>query len=438
VLKALRLTSRDVLVLVVLLALILVTRFVWLGVMEPYPVRSDASGYDAAARRLMLTGTFAFPIGSDLWANDVFREDAWDTYKAIPPNAFSMPGYPAFLAGVYSLSGSGDSRFAAVRIVQVIVSLIGIAALFVIVRVIAGKPQAWTAVVLAALYPPNLWANEYLLTEVLFTTLLLLQVLSMLVAARYRTWLNFAIVGIATVVTAYVRPTALLLPALLAGYLIFSLSKRREWRTDGVKIALRLGVTGLLIVALMAPWVVRNQRIYNEFVPLTSASSLASLITVTGAFGLPMPRGILAQDMERDKFENEREIAKWATEAQARLKSQAGPAGVTNLRRFRAFVMTRSWLSPFTFFSQVTWWPDPRFMMQVVLLLLALAGVIAKRRSPEMWFFLLGVPVYFTIVHMLTYVQSRYLYPGMQFVLALAAIGIVWLARPVIERVRNR
>ena len=93
-----RLGQRERWGLALALALALGVRLTHLATVEPVPVVSDASGYDAAARRLVATGTLAFPVGVELWRDDVFREDAWAAYLTRPSNAWTMPGYPILVS----------------------------------------------------------------------------------------------------------------------------------------------------------------------------------------------------------------------------------------------------------------------------------------------------------------------------------------------------
>ena len=140
------------------IALALALRLIHVSLGVPMPLRSDASGYDAAARRLVSAGSYAYPVGRDLWDEDVFREAAWETFVQRPANAFAMPGYPWFLAAVYRLSGTGPERLPAVRWAQAALGALTVALVFLIADAVLGRRAAWTAAGLNALYPPGIWA----------------------------------------------------------------------------------------------------------------------------------------------------------------------------------------------------------------------------------------------------------------------------------------
>lgn len=234
-------------------------------------------------------------MGKALWSDDAFREDAWAAYLAMPSNAWSMPGYSGFLAVVYRLFGAGPGRFATVRVVQAVLGVATVVLVFVIADASLGRRAAWTALAFNALYPPGYWAATYLLTETLFTLLLVGQVALMVWAARSRRWVAYALLGLATAAAVYVRPVAALVPALLLGY------ESHRWLRDpasrqGVgRHAVRFAALALVAVALMAPWWIRNQRLYGVFMPTTSAAALPAVQGELLVRRLPIPDESYAQ-----------------------------------------------------------------------------------------------------------------------------------------------
>src|SRR5262245_12150997 len=137
------LTARERTILVFILAAMLAVRVAYVVLAPAAPVSSDASGYDAAARRLVATGSYAFPIGRGLWADDRVREDSLATFFQRPPNAWSMPGYSLWVAGVYGLFGTGPDRFVPVRVLQAVMSLARMAKCFWIAWRVLGNRAAW-------------------------------------------------------------------------------------------------------------------------------------------------------------------------------------------------------------------------------------------------------------------------------------------------------
>ena len=422
-------TRRGRAVLAALLVLLLLVRLVAVLVPDQHRVQSDASGYDAAARRLLETGSFAFPIGKQFWEKDAFRESSWQAYLKLRPNAFSMPGYPIFLAGVYGASGTGDNRFAAVRVVQAFIAVLGALLLFMLVKEVTGERAAWVAFVLWALYPANSWVTGYLLTETLFTTLLIGLVLAMAIAARSPRVGPFIAVGLLTACATWVRPIVLLLPLLLAGYLFVRLLVTRAPGGDWRRAFGQLAVAALVVVVAMAPWVARNHRVYGGFVPLSSAPSIGKMVRLNRGYWLGFPAPVLAQTMDLSKWGgNDHAFDAYLGWYVRKAMRTMSPEQHTQARRRFLRDLRVSLTSPFVFFSTPYNWPNWLYIVQVLLIGFAAVGVVASLRNPVALVFLLGVPLYLVVFQLLTYfVKSRYVYPAMPFIVALAAVGVVGL-----------
>ena len=153
-----KLLRRLDLTIFVLFAVILVFRVAWVLLVPPHALVKDAVLYDNAAHWFLDSGTFA--------AN-----------PSLSPSAWVMPGYSFFLSIVYRLFGANPSPLAAVRVVQAILSVLTIFVLYRVALRVQGRRLGIAVVILAALYPPFTLANEYILTEVLYTFLLSLVVL---------------------------------------------------------------------------------------------------------------------------------------------------------------------------------------------------------------------------------------------------------------------
>ncbi|HYN63179.1 MAG TPA: glycosyltransferase family 39 protein, partial [Candidatus Limnocylindrales bacterium] len=402
----------------------LAARLLYVSLVEPVRVQSDASGYDAAARRLGATGTYAFPLGKALWSDDVFREDAWAAYLRMPSNAWSMPGYSGFLAFVYRLSGPG--RYGAVRLVQALLGAATLALIFFVADAALGRRAAWMALGLNALYPPSYWAATYLLTETLFTLLLVAQVALMVWAARSRRVVAYAVLGLATAAAVYVRPMAALVPALLIA------CEAHRWFRDPAprqslrRHAVRFAVLAMVVVALMAPWWMRNMRLYGVFMPTTSAAALPAAQGELILRRLPVPDESYAQSALPALTGYDDRV--YATLVARQIRATMPPASPVDLAAARLSqlrMLGYALFSPFNFFSErypmLSW----QVAMQVAILAFGLVGLWRNRRRPEATWLVAAVAAYVVLVHwQLSMLLSRYLYPAMPLVLALAGAGI--------------
>jgi hypothetical protein len=422
--------ERGRLVLLVVLCLVAVVRVAYVLFVPQLPVTSDASGYDAAARRLLATGTFAFPIGQDLWANDAFKEDAGAAYIAMPPNAFTVPGYTAFVAAVYSVVGTGPGRFAAVRVVQALLSVVGLALLFALaLRVTRDRAVAWTTLGLAAAYPPNLWANGYLLTESVFVVVLIAMVLLMAEAAitGSRRW--FLLAGLAAGLGTLLRPIALALPAALVAYGVWRLWHGRAAGKAWGRFTLDIALLALVAALVIAPWAYRNSMLYGEFVPLTSASEVPAGQGTLVSLGIQPPAVVLAQFYAPTAFASDRAMAKSFAVFVKERWDAATPSAKAASVWWRLTKVWRDLQSPFVFDSGWWSWPHPYFLMQWAMILLALSGMWFVRRKALAVAFLLGSPLLLIASYLATLSLTRYLFPVWQFGLALVAAGAVGLVR---------
>src|SRR5262245_48326784 len=365
--------------LAIALMLVLGIRLAYVSIATPLPVDSDASGYDAAASRLLATGTYAYPVGEDLWADNVFREDAAAAYLALPSNAFAMPGYTWFVAGAYAVSrniASPPGRIQSVRVAQAILGVLTIALLFVIADTLLGRRAAWWTLGLNAVYPPSLWAAGFLLTETVFTLLLVGQAALILWASRSRRMLAYGLLGVLTGLAIYVRPVAAFVPLLL-----IPLEMSRRPRHLG-RLAAGLGVLVVTVVLVMAPWVIRNARLYGTFMPTTSAAALPMVQGEMMARDIQLPIDTIAQFAPLGLYGNDdhRYAVTVAARAAAAMppltRSDAVPA---QLRRGRMLFIALT--SPFGV-------PDAHVpflgrLMQIALLVLAGVGLWRRRGDIE-------------------------------------------------------
>jgi hypothetical protein len=220
---------------------------------------------------------------------------AMNVHDQITPVDMRMPGYPAFLALIYLLTGRiGEAARLWVMLAQVAVELLtclltaGLAALLVLIANDRARPQRvfLAALWLAALCPFTANYVAVPLTEVFatfFTTAALLPLCLLVTRAQNRGWRlaerhwilgndywrlaawSALLVGLCTLF----RPEAPLL--LVAAWLVLSaiLIRQRE--------SLRWVKTSALMAALCAvplvPWMIRNAVTLHEFQPLAPRNS---------------------------------------------------------------------------------------------------------------------------------------------------------------------
>jgi 4-amino-4-deoxy-L-arabinose transferase-like glycosyltransferase len=205
----------------------------------------DAPAYLSAARELVRTGSYP---------------------RATEPFYFRAPGYPFFL--VAATLGHPD-RIAAAKVANAILgsaSVLLLAALSA--RLFRRQALAIATGTAAALHPGFLFLSADVQSEPLFL-LLLLGAGFLLLAAVDRPSSNLAVAaGLALALAALTRPSALALLPLAAAPLF---DRRYPLRARG-----HLAASALLgFLFALAPWTLRNARVYHEFLPINDAGGSA-------------------------------------------------------------------------------------------------------------------------------------------------------------------
>jgi hypothetical protein len=197
---------------------------------------------------------------------------------------------------------------------------------------------------------------------------------------------------------ALVSPRVLVLLPLAAVLLFGSYSTRRSLA------GLALFLAGMAVV--LAPWTVRNYRCYNEVIPTTTNGGINLYIGnnpyATGGYHLPAP------DLRPPyPFYDSR---RWFGEA---LRYVAANPGQTAGR-----MLTKA----------LRFW-NPHFGDQFVVMLLFVIGWVRYVRWKGKSFdarrtWVLLVPFALMAVHMVFFVQPRYMIPVLPFVCVVAGAGV--------------
>jgi 4-amino-4-deoxy-L-arabinose transferase-like glycosyltransferase len=195
---------------------------------------------------------------------------------AIMPTLSRLPGYPAFLALIFTLFGL--ENFRAVLLVQVFFDLgtcfliAGVAA-----RLISSR-AAKAAFLLAAVCPflANYAATALTETLEIFFTALALDfatrgLLAVEDAAERRTqWPMWISAGLSIGAAILLRPDGGLLLATIGAYLLWKLYYSLQSRDRALSFAwLRAGIlVGLAALAPLVPWTLRNLHTFHRLEPL--------------------------------------------------------------------------------------------------------------------------------------------------------------------------
>ena len=196
--------------------------------------------------------------------------------------AWRPPGYPAFLALIYRLTGPS---VVAATIVQSFVGALTVLMLILFASTLLNHIETVIAGVIAAAYPGFVWLPRLLLSEnlSLLLTLTTLWAVAMYLKSPRVKWLVLfgAIGGLNTLV----RGGNLVLPIMLgAGLLIIAVRRKSdEWKRLSSGLLLALAA----FVVLVTPWTIRNYRVFHRFVPIATQGGL----TLYASYWPPVKNG---------------------------------------------------------------------------------------------------------------------------------------------------
>ena len=198
---------------------------------------------------------------------------------AIMPTFSRLPGYPAFLAAIFTIFGF--ENFRAVLLVQVVFDLGTCFLIADLARRVLSQRAAQVAFLLAGLCPflANYAATALTETmEIFFTTLTLDLAICALNANRANqpgrrrglVWLGC---GLSIGAAILLRPDGGILLAAVGGYLVWLLFQSLHQRPDTVRMPPRSIIWAGVLVAVGAtapliPWTLRNLHTMHRFEPL--------------------------------------------------------------------------------------------------------------------------------------------------------------------------
>ena len=187
----------------------------------------------------------------------------------IAPTYIRLPGYPAFLAAVFAIFGVDHYR--AVLVVQMFVDVGSCFLVADITRRVIGPQAARVAFLLAALCPftANYVASALTETlEIFFTAVSLNSALAGLEyedKRRIGAWLGC---GLATAAAILLRPDGGILLAAIELSLAWAMVKRLRNGLRASHLVRAVLVVGMVSLAPLIPWTLRNLHTLNRFQPL--------------------------------------------------------------------------------------------------------------------------------------------------------------------------
>ena len=324
------------------------------------------------------------------------------------------PGYPAFLAACYGLFGESPR---AVRVVHAVFGAATVALLFFLVKEVFGRAEAVIALSVSTIYPFFVFYCGLVLSETLFM-FGLVGLLLALVRLHSRPSVSVAILaGLSCGLITLLRASFLLfLPFLLPFWFVTAKARKRQ------VLPFALMATGCAMS--LSPWVIRNYRIFDRFVPTT-------LIVGASLYEANNPHAPGAPAMDAPWWPTERIAGLGEYEKDQYLKKEAVQFIVDNPGRFLQLAVVKL-LRTWNLIPNVEAYRTPLYCGISLLsygpvLALAIVGLFHTRSAwPKAWLLLVPI-VYYSGLHSIFVGSTRYRTPLMPFVIGFSARGVVGL-----------
>lgn len=169
--------------------------------------------------------------------------------------AFRAPGYPFFLAAIYSVLGH---QFLAVRIIQCLLDAISIVVIFFIARLIFNRRVATISAVIFAVYPLFVYTASTFFPTTVFIFLVSVAMFLILNVEEKQTIFKAVLLGVVLGLAALTVPTVL---AFVPFALVWILFRHRRLSFE---YFLTSSLVFLCLVLTLSPWLLRNYKIYHK------------------------------------------------------------------------------------------------------------------------------------------------------------------------------
>jgi hypothetical protein len=225
----------------------------------------DARGTVAAASLITLALGLFFTF---VWAPhpwgwqgiDQYHELAKALARGEPFGTTDVPwGYAYYAAFFYRLLGD---RVWVPVLAQVIINAAAPVLLYRLAQPLVGARTATLSALILGIFSFNTVYASTQASDAVCTVLFLCSLVTLARGARNGSVLDMAIGGFLSGLVPQFRPNMILLPAILAaGYVLIGRTRAHLWRAIVFSIAVTLALT---------PWIVRNYRLTNTFMPTST------------------------------------------------------------------------------------------------------------------------------------------------------------------------
>jgi len=233
-------------------------------------------------------------VGDERYFAKVARNIAAGEGHQLAPwaRAWRPPAFSYLLAATLpqGTAASGDPAQAIERFVQVqlVLGTILVALVFLLGQALFDTRTGLLAALIAAIYPNLVAYSHFLWSETLFAVLLTAGLVAFWCAEERASWLLALLAGAALGMAALTREVAILVAGVCAAWGVSS-----ALYTDRRGALVRAGLMMMAVAVTVLPWSIRNYRIYDHFIPVSTVGWYAIAESNTldrGDWLDPLPR----------------------------------------------------------------------------------------------------------------------------------------------------
>ena len=210
-----------------------------------------------------------------------------------------MPGLPLFIALIYEICRHKITTIIIIKICYFIFSLISLTYLYKIIKKFT-TPKISALLCLLFLSLDYIWQDNLILTETPFIMCFILLIYHSLTLLESKKLINYFSAIIFYILALYLRPIIAPYPLF---YLIYLLIKKIDFKSiiKGFSLAI------IIISLSLMPWIIRNYKVYNEFIPLTVGAGNPMYWGTYQGFGYPRDEELnyneVYEKMDKDLYE---------------------------------------------------------------------------------------------------------------------------------------
>ncbi len=211
-----------------------------------------------------------------------------------------MPGMTFLISFFCLIFGTGELLMYALKFFWIFMGLCSILVLYKIIKIYANQYAATFGCVFF-LSVDYLWMDNIILTETPFILTFLLLVYHSLKLAIDKKTKDYIMIIVWYIICLFIRPNIALYPIFLFIYLILCKYDIKRLIKQGL-------IAGVILLLVLAPWIYRNYKVFNKFIPLTYGTGNPLLLGTYQGYGYPSDEELDYKTNVDDKMSDEMKL----------------------------------------------------------------------------------------------------------------------------------